>query len=373
MKILFLCGCLEPGRDGVGDYVRCLSGELIRQGHQAAAIAVNDSLMETSAESLQEVDGIKLPVLRISSALSSKNRFHKAKVWAENFGPDWISLQYVPYSFHIKGLPIQLSRQLNSLIIKGRKLHIMFHETWIGQGSFKQTVTAFLQKKIISHLVNTLKPSLIHTHIPAYSYDLQNLGLIVKSLPLFSNIPINVGNGQADECLIIGFFSQIADSEKAFPFLTRMSKLATQENKPLEILLIGGGKNKMMEFGKSLENLDGFKEKVKYMGFLEPKELSETLQKCSLGVSTVPRHLLGKSGTVAAFIAHGVPVAAPNINPAYKPTDLGFFSQGIREAIILDPEYPNLLKAKKAVQQARDEIKVSTIANKMLSDMKSLS
>ena len=32
MKIVFICGCLEPGKDGVGDYTRRLSAELIDHG-----------------------------------------------------------------------------------------------------------------------------------------------------------------------------------------------------------------------------------------------------------------------------------------------------------------------------------------------------
>ena len=34
MKIAFLCGSLEPWRDGVGDYTRRLAGDLQACGHQ---------------------------------------------------------------------------------------------------------------------------------------------------------------------------------------------------------------------------------------------------------------------------------------------------------------------------------------------------
>ena len=42
MKIVFLCGSLEPGRDGVGDYTRMLAAEIIRKGHNAAIVALAD-------------------------------------------------------------------------------------------------------------------------------------------------------------------------------------------------------------------------------------------------------------------------------------------------------------------------------------------
>jgi hypothetical protein len=47
LKILFLCGSLEPGRDGVGDCVKNVAGELRIQGHQAAAIALNDGFINS--------------------------------------------------------------------------------------------------------------------------------------------------------------------------------------------------------------------------------------------------------------------------------------------------------------------------------------
>ena len=30
MNLLFICGSLEPGKDGVGDYIRRLSSELLQ-------------------------------------------------------------------------------------------------------------------------------------------------------------------------------------------------------------------------------------------------------------------------------------------------------------------------------------------------------
>jgi hypothetical protein len=40
LNIVFLCGSLQPGRDGVGVYTRRLAGEVIRQGHQASIISL---------------------------------------------------------------------------------------------------------------------------------------------------------------------------------------------------------------------------------------------------------------------------------------------------------------------------------------------
>jgi hypothetical protein len=69
MKIFLLCGSLEHGKDGVGDYTRRLAGELIRQGHNTAIISLNDRFIEGVVREEQESDGTNMSVLR-SSGLS---------------------------------------------------------------------------------------------------------------------------------------------------------------------------------------------------------------------------------------------------------------------------------------------------------------
>ena len=51
MKLVFICGSLEPGKDGVGDYVYILARELIDLGHTCLLIALNDQFLETSSNS----------------------------------------------------------------------------------------------------------------------------------------------------------------------------------------------------------------------------------------------------------------------------------------------------------------------------------
>ena len=131
LRIVFICGCIEPGRDGVGDYTRRLSAELILTGHFTAIIAINDVHTTEIIDDHQVQGGIRIPTLRLPSLSTYKSRFGKAKMWLNSFDPNWISLQFVPFSFHAKGLPFALARDL-SLLGEGRKWHIMFHELWVG-------------------------------------------------------------------------------------------------------------------------------------------------------------------------------------------------------------------------------------------------
>src|SRR4030081_3934353 len=107
MKIVFICGGLEPGRDGIGDYTHQLATELIKKGHTVSAIALNDKYVKIlkKEERLTNHDFI---ALRLPSNWKSAQRYKYAKDWIDSFDPEWLSLQFGPYSFNKKGLPFNL-------------------------------------------------------------------------------------------------------------------------------------------------------------------------------------------------------------------------------------------------------------------------
>ena len=127
LKIVFVCGCLEPGRDGVGDYTKRLSIELIRLGHQVTALALSDGFITAPLEEKQVIENEHLQVLRIPASVSSKDRLILSKTWVTKHDPSWVCLQFVLFSFNPKGLPIYLPSFLKE-IGQERSWHLMFHE-----------------------------------------------------------------------------------------------------------------------------------------------------------------------------------------------------------------------------------------------------
>ena len=87
MKICFICGSLEPGKDGVGDYSRRLAGELIRLGHQASIISINDSFVASIDEVFQMDEDTCISCLRIPARLRKDEKIKKVdfKEALENF------------------------------------------------------------------------------------------------------------------------------------------------------------------------------------------------------------------------------------------------------------------------------------------------
>jgi len=331
MTILFLCGSLEPGKDGVGDYTRRLAGELIRQGHQASIIALNDRHCETQIENTQECDGTSIEVLRLPSVVLSKERFYQASLFIEKQNPEWLSLQYVPYSFHNKGLPFGLSKQL-AKIGKGRKWHIMFHELWIGltkMSPLKHKIIGFPQRKIANNLVSNINPKLITTSNKLYEILLKNNKIDSEILRLFSNIPkttedidfqdylykkLIVPEIGRNNLILAGIFGTIHSSSNLEIVIKDLEQQAYLQQKRLGIVIIG----RIGTYGEiEIERLKAiFSARVIFvvLGEQNPQQVSTFLQMMDYGISSTPTQFIGKSGVYAAMRYHNLNIIMSNNN-----------------------------------------------------------
>ena len=93
MKIMFLCGCLEQGKDGVGDYVHRLALLCSHKNVECYKVAINDSFIS------EIIWNTKENILRLPANLRYEDKIKKLIDLTEFFQPDWISLQFVSFSF----------------------------------------------------------------------------------------------------------------------------------------------------------------------------------------------------------------------------------------------------------------------------------
>lgn len=372
MKFLFLCGSLEPGRDGVGDYVRQLAGELLRKGHEAVGISLNDQYVTQEDFISPVLAKEELLLLRLPANWPATRRFQRAHQWVEEFQPDWISLQFVPHAFHSKGLPFFLGKYLRRLT-QGWPVHLMMHEAWVGSEpgtDLKRLLISMLQEALIIRMIKRIEPAVIHTHLPLYSERLARRGWRVLPLPLFSNIPVaqQALKREASTLFRVGIFSQVDTGSDFLAFIASLAAHVASQ-RPFQVLLIGGAASRMQQLQTTLESIASLRGSVHYTGFLAPAQVSEALQSCHLGITGVPRHALGKSGSVAAFLAHGIPVAAPLVHPDYPADDIGFFSPDLCVAILLTPTIDSFEAAQAAARVAQPLIRLSSIAQTFLVDL----
>src|SRR5215203_2771195 len=100
---------------------------MLRQGHQVAAMALKDPFEQNESLHIEASDTVSLPVFRIAEKIPNKKRVWHAQKWIQQFNPELISIQFVSYAFHKKGLPFAFTHQLINLT-KEYRCHVMFHE-----------------------------------------------------------------------------------------------------------------------------------------------------------------------------------------------------------------------------------------------------
>jgi hypothetical protein len=328
MKILFLCGSLEPGRDGVGDYTRNLACELVKKEHETCAISIFDSFVNSTVSTFQEVGGISIPVVRVPSSSSAKERLAFVQSEIEKFNPEWLSLQYVPYSFQRKGLPFGLSSFL-SKIGRTKKWHIMFHETWVGISKIsplRHKITGFFQRRLAKNIYNTLNPKVVNTSNRLYQLLLLNNKIQNSILTLFSNIPIEEVNPKfisevfdsidfaesaRNQLVIAGIFGNIypgANLEKA---VAEQIAIARNESKKLIVLGLGRiNDHGLLEFERLAAK---FKGEAKFVHLKEQSSgnVSNLISIMDCSLSCTPEQHIAKSGVFAAMKLHGLKVITP--------------------------------------------------------------
>ncbi len=368
LKMVFVCGSLEPGHNGVGDYARRLAAELRRHGHETYLLSLYDWHVRQPTEEWQPQEGQQIPAYRLPAKLSAPEQDQLAAAWVAGIAPDWLSLQFVPYAFHVRGhahgLPARLRQWGNYA------WHLMIHELWIGlEGRPWRIADQQLQRLAVHRLRRTLRPAVVHTHLPLYRHRLEKVGFSVRMLPLFSNIA-----GEADvvptprNSFTIGIFSQVNHLEKMTDFLRAFHTELQAHQRNLSVRLVGGSPSRMQAVADFLIKAlpDGVP--VSLTGFLSMRGISEAIQACDMGLTPVHRHLLGKSGSAAAFLAHGIPLAAPVLSASNMP---GFAVPACTEALVTQPTLRAWEAARPLARLAAAHLHISRINQCLLADISS--
>lgn len=317
MRIVFICGCLEAGRNGVGDYIRALGKACQERGHEITLLAIRDHSVSAFVEN--RTDGCRILQSPHLDAIP-------AAVVAEiNNGSDLVSLQIVSFAYDPRGLPFGFGRRLQILFPKVR-WHFMFHELWTGlnRGSaLKLRIRGFLQRIVLTNWIHRFDPILVHTQCRPYFKVLSSLGAKPRFLPLFGNIPLHDGDGWAlirakrrdgqdlhpdrAHWFLAGVFGSIhPEWVEAFD-PTPLTAMAHARSCELALVLLG--KNHLSSTGKaSLESKMATAGHLWELGALPASTLSPVMAELDLGLPTTPLALVEKSGSAVAMEEHGMPL-----------------------------------------------------------------
>jgi glycosyltransferase involved in cell wall biosynthesis len=300
VKILFLTGSSERGKDGVGDYTRALAGECARLGHEAFLLSLNDPWLTGSLQNPAE--------LRLGAKMSWPDRVNSARAFLAQNGAEVVSLQFVPYSFHPAGLSFALPQILRAIIGQTR-VQLMFHEIWIGshQGAPLQVkILGFCQRKTIQAMVKGLACRKVHTSNMVYARLLARYGIDAELLPLFGSVPVTATRNEpmrSDCTLSLGLFGSIHPEWNPDEMLAELRRLG----RPIRLSHVG----RIGPGEQVWSELSGrYQSEIEFCRFGEQsfENISQFLGSLDFGVATTPLSLIGKSSCTAAMLDHGLPV-----------------------------------------------------------------
>jgi len=335
LRICFIAGDKNSGQCGITDYVELLAQQLEKLGHQIERYFIKKDCEELNS----------LP------------------------NADIYSVQFAPFAYANNGMPITI---LNFLARKfqNKRVHLNFHEIWVGaypRANWKERGIGWFQKILILGFIKKCKPALITSSNAAAIDRLKNRDIPARFLYLFGNIPYLVTTKviTKGQTLKIAFFgTPYADFpyHKLGDFFSNLSKAC---GKQLEIVLIGrqrvdGGTNLLL----SLCKMNNFL--IQTTGELSTNLISEQLQECTLGVSTTPFDVIGKSGATAAMLEHGLPVLT--YDDGDTPQESLFIADPFKDQIFLINNDSSVEKILQHIEKPRKPFfnGVADTANKML-------
>ena len=328
MKIVFICGCLEPGKDGVGDYTRKLAAELKRKGIKTSIAALFDKEIKNVDKNFQYDESTRIDVLRIPQIMKDSQRYKILTEYLKTSDPNWLSLQFVPYSFNVKGLPFKIGSNLKKLGNKF-KWHIMFHQIWLDNpDSLKAKLIGRTQKYLIKRLHENLKPNFVNVSTNYVHNKLIRESIPSEVLPLFGNISFSKNEGkfkleERGEKKILYFGSPPRD-DFAEQIIIGFKKYLINHHQMINFIVIsrpGILKNNFLQRIKNDDNLERLN--VISFDFLPEKDISTIMQICDVGIVRSTEEFLGKSGTAISMLEHGLPIWMPKID-TIKLIDLNF-------------------------------------------------
>ena len=335
MRICFIAGDKTSGQCGITDYVELLTQKLEELGQQIECYFIKKDSEEFT----------DLP------------------------NADLYSIQFAPYAYANNGMP----KSVLSLLarkLQNKRVHLNFHEIWVGaypRANWKERGIGWLQKNLILGFIKKCKPAWITTSNAAALDRLKKAGVPAMFLYLFGNVPYSANSEVTTkgQTLKVAFFgTPYAD----FPYDNLgvfFSTLSKTSGKKLKIILIGrqredAGSNHLYSVCKKNDFL------IERTRELSTNLISEKLQECTLGVSTTPFDVIGKSGATAAMLEHELPVLA--YDDGDTPQESLLVSDPFNDQIFLINDHSSVEKLLHYIEKPRKSFfdGVAHTANKML-------
>ncbi len=340
MKVHLIFPVLPPVLNGIGDYTACLAQVLAETCEVKILTGEGkfDPIPSVSAQegfSIGAMDGIQ----RLPAVIGSDV-------------PDWLVLQYNPFSYGRWGLSPYLPlamRQIRKAFPETR-LALMVHEPFISIESLKAAVMTTWQRWQLWMLGR--QADLIFFSIDPWVRKFQSWfpGKPIRHLPVASNIPLEKTSkrearqtaGIAPDDFVIGVFGS-AHPSRLLPFVKEaLRRLATVQAK-LRVLYVGPAGDTIRKVLGEFPLLDA--------GPLAPEAVSHHLSAMDLHLAPFEKGVSSRRGSFMAGIQHGV----ATISTYGSDTDDMLLAVN-GEAFLLAPDHAMNQFGELAVRLAKDAL-----------------
>lgn len=338
MRIALITGSAEPGKDGIGDHARVLAAEMIRRGHTAWLLAINDSHIEEPQSSKSMVDGVEVTALRLPTAISNFRRFTLARAALDNADAEAVLYDFSPTQYDGRGLVWLLAKDMASLAW-GRRKALLVHEYCLGSergAGLKRRLWGRAQQWGFQRFARNLVGMRIAATNRLYGRMLERDGHAAEIVPLFSNVPVLAPPVQ-NWCHVMlaeagtapsgprgfycaGFFGSVyrgADLGMVLPMLQAAADSAGGRLALLSLGHLGEGEILWRRWQEQFGPGTATNVPFLTLGRREAGDVSAYINGLDLGLVSVPMTLAGKSSTLAAFIEHGLPSLMMNDSVAF--------------------------------------------------------
>lgn len=282
--------------------------------------------------------------IRLGSDLGLKRRLAVLEqTLATRF--DAVVWHYVPTGFSSKGLPFWIGQTAPLLGRHSGKLVVILHEIWAGgEGKpLRLRVAGYLQKRILANWLGKLKKPLLVTTSAYTAQLITNEGLVAAWCPVFSNLGKTASAQGLPESVVAIcnhtairkaiFFGSMPPDTCTGEIIRFLEKLAGEDGTKVQVWHLGLGQVDTLWLPLQEAAAANPAFAFERLGPLAAPAINYLMQKADWGLSTYPYQLWGKSGSMAAMRANGLPVmvmgSLAEMETAYLPTlPVGIFAWG---------------------------------------------
>lgn len=304
-KILIISPNLETTKCGVSDYAIELGRMFEVCNNEVTYLAISDIYIDTLI--------VNKNVYRIPYRFTNKKKIKLSLSYISLIEPDAIYFNFVSYGYHIKGFPHYLIPLINK-INHNSNFFIIAHELWMGnfkRESFKSKFIGFLQKIIILRLLKLKQINKIFTTTEISKNILKSNGISSSVISVFNNIPINAESGITKKDIdnyTFMLFGSIAFQIDEDEFIKFLHTCFFDLKKSVTIIWAGVHRGQMREWDILKCKLSTSPIKFIDYSIVDASIISSLMLNADYGLTSYMPDFWSKSGSIAAMLAHGLPV-----------------------------------------------------------------